>query len=223
MTLDDVDGDSPIELELARTRLVRFLRSQGIVHPEVLGAMSSVPREQFVDDAFFSRSYENSPLPIGWQQTISQPYIVALMSYRLISRSVRRSTVLEIGTGSGYQTAVLSKLYKRVYTIERIKGLNIEAKNKLYQLDIRNVELRYGDGCEGWFGISAFDSIMVTAATDQIPRRLLDQMSFGSCLIAPVGRPLCRLLLVVKNNDGTFTEEATESVRFVPLLPGETE
>ena len=131
--------------------------------------------------------------------------------------------MLEIGTGSGYQAAVLSKLYKKVYTIERIKGLNVKAKNKLDQLDIRNVELRYGDGCEGWLGIPDFDSIMVTAAMDRIPRRLLDQMTFGSCLIAPVGRPLCRLLLVVKNKDGTFTEEAAESVRFVPLLQGTTE
>lgn len=223
MKLDNVADREIANLNSARNKLIAQLKRQGIQNVEVLEAINAVPRERFVGKTLAHRSYENVPLPIGYRQTISQPYIVALMSDRLISKSFRRDTVLEIGTGSGYQAAVLSKLYEKVYTVERIKHLNLRARNMLYSLNIQNVELRYGDGCEGWAGIANFDSIIVTAGTDRIPHALLGQMIPGSYLLAPIGGAVCRLISVTKNQDGSFTEEAGESVRFVPLLEGKTE
>ena len=223
MSLDDGSDNGVPKLASERKRLVRSLKNHGITNKEVLGAIDSVPRERFVEDTLAYRSYEDIPLPIGNHQTISQPHIVALMTDRLITRSARRGTVLEIGTGSGYQAAILSKLYKKVYTVERIKDLFVSADRTLCKLKIGNVELRHGDGSEGWGKSLHFDSIMITAATDNVPQQLLKQLGYGGCLIAPVGAEFCRLALIIRNCNGAFTEEMGESVRFVPLLYGVVE
>ena len=220
MNLNDGDNERIPNLTFARKRLVRLLENDGITNREVLETINSIPREQFIGDNLVCRSYENMPLPIGHGQTISQPHVVALMTDRLITKSARRNTVLEIGTGSGYQAAVLSKLYRKVYTVERIKDLCVIAGRTLCKLKIYNVELRHGDGSEGWCEDLNFDSIMITAAPGNVPHQLLKQLTSGGCLIAPVGDKFCQISLVIRNCNGTFTEEQGESVRFVPLLAG---
>ena len=162
-----------------RSQLVRSLRERGIRNLDVLAAVESVPRHQFVDEALASRAYEDIPLPIGYQQTISQPFIVALMSEKLITGSAGRKTVLEVGTGCGYQTAILAHLYERVCSIERIQPLFERSKNTLATLRVDNVELRYGDGYDGWKGRLNFDSILLTAAPECIPKTILAKLAFS--------------------------------------------
>ena len=156
-----------------RARLVERLKHQGIKDAEVLGAINSVPRHIFVDEALAHRSYEDSSLPIGFGQTISQPFVVALMTQTLLAGS-KAQRVLEIGTGSGYQSAVLATLVRRVYSVERIKGLIERAKERLAALNLRNVLIKYDDGNMGWPQQGPFDAIIVTAAAEQVPQELLD-------------------------------------------------
>ena len=206
-----------------RSRLVRGLKERGIRNLDVLAAVESVPRHRFVDEALASRAYEDIPLPIGYQQTISQPFIVALMSEKLIAGSAGRKTVLEVGTGCGYQTAILAHLYEWVCSIERIQPLFERAESTLATLRVGNVELRYGDGYDGWKGRAAFDSILLTAAPECIPLTILAQLPPGGCLVAPVGKAADQRLRIVSNRRGRLYDEEAEAVRFVPLVRGISE
>jgi protein-L-isoaspartate(D-aspartate) O-methyltransferase len=205
-----------------RSRFIRGLKEKGIRDPDVLSALECVPRHRFVDEALASRAYDDIPLPIGYQQTISQPFIVALMSEKLITGTTDRSMVLEIGTGCGYQTAILAHLYDRVCSIERIQPLFERATNTLATLQIDNVELQHGDGYEGWksWDRLKFNSILLTAAPNHIPLAILRQLAIGGRLIAPVGESINQRLKIVNNRRGRFYEEDAEEVRFVPLVPG---
>ena len=202
-----------------RVRLVERLKQQGIEDTSVLEAMKSLPRHIFVDEALAHRAYEDSALPIGFGQTISQPFVVALMTQALLAgEKVQR--VLEIGTGSGYQSAVLAKLVRRVYSVERIKGLIDRAKDRLAALGIRNVLIKYDDGTVGWPQQGPFDAIIVTAAPEQVPQDLLDQLDDGGRLVVPVGNGDVQELRVIEKRGDEFVETILEYVRFVPLLRG---
>ena len=200
--------------------LIGQLIRQGIRDERVLAAMANVPREAFVDEAFAHQAWENMALPIGFGQTISQPYIVARMTEQLLMGSP--SSVLEIGTGSGYQTAVLAQLVNHVYTVERIKTLQYQAKRRLQRLDLHNVSTRHGDGWAGWPTKAPFDAIIVTAAAPVVPEALVQQPKVGGRLIIPVGesRSEQQLLLIEKTSTRVRTERL-EAVRFVPLVHGE--
>jgi len=200
-----------------RMRLVRRLREAGIESERVLEAIAEVPRHIFVDEALAHRAYEDTALPIGYGQTISQPYIVARMTELLIRHEPEK--VLEIGTGSGYQTAVLAKLCREVYSVERIRPLQDKARERLRQLGLRNVMLRHADGTLGWPEQGPYDAILVTAAPHDIPRALLDQLADGGVLIAPVGESPQVLVEVVRRGD-SFQRRELEPVMFVPLLGG---
>ncbi len=200
--------------------LIGQLIRQGIRDERVLAAMANVPREAFVDEAFAHQAWENMALPIGFGQTISQPYIVARMTEQLLMGSP--NSVLEIGTGSGYQTAVLAQLVNHVYTVERIKTLQYQAKRRLQRLDLHNVSTRHGDGWAGWPTKAPFDAIIVTAAAPVVPEALVQQLKVGGRLIIPVGesRSEQQLLLIEKSSTRVHTERL-EAVRFVPLVHGE--
>lgn len=198
--------------------LLEQLRQQGIHDEKLLHAIESVPRERFVDEAFQHKAYENTALPIGSGQTISQPYTVARMTELL--RLEPSSRVLEIGTGSGYQTAILAHLVEHVFSVERIKGLQWQAKRRLKQLDLHNVSTRHGDGWQGWPSRGPFDAIIVTAAPPEIPQDLLQQLDDGGVLILPVGEQNQTLQRVTRRGD-EFVAENIEAVRFVPLVKGE--
>ena len=200
--------------------LIGQLIRQGIRDERVLAAMANVPREAFVDEAFAHQAWENMALPIGFGQTISQSYIVARMTEQLLMGSP--SSVLEIGTGSGYQTAVLAQLVNHVYTVERIKTLQYQAKRRLQRLDLHNVSTRHGDGWGGWPTKAPFDAIIVTAAAPVVPEALVQQLKVGGRLIIPVGesRSEQQLLLIEKTSTRVRTERL-EAVRFVPLVHGE--
>lgn len=198
--------------------LLEQLRQQGIHDEKLLHAIESVPRERFVDEAFQHKAYENTALPIGSGQTISQPYTVARMTELL--RLTPTSRVLEIGTGSGYQTAILAHLVEHVFSVERIKGLQWQAKRRLKQLDLHNVSTRHGDGWQGWPSRGPFDAIIVTAAPPEIPQDLLQQLDDGGVLILPVGEENQTLQRITRRGE-EFVAEAIEAVRFVPLVKGE--
>lgn len=201
-----------------RDRLVARLREQGIEDEAVLRLIGSVPRHIFIDEAWSHRAYEDSSLPIGHGQTISQPFIVALMS-QLLNVSPRER-VLEVGTGSGYQTAVLASLCQRLYSIERIEALVPRAKKRLEAMKLRNVALRYGDGYGGWPEKAPFDGILVTAAPPEIPAALQEQLTAGGRLIVPVGTDQSQSLKVIDRTETGFTETILEQVHFVPLVAG---
>jgi protein-L-isoaspartate(D-aspartate) O-methyltransferase len=198
--------------------LLEQLRQQGIHDEKLLHAIEAVPRERFVDEAFQHKAYENTALPIGSGQTISQPYTVARMTELL--RLEPSSRVLEIGTGSGYQTAILAHLVEHVFSVERIKGLQWQAKRRLKQLDLHNVSTRHGDGWLGWPSRGPFDAIIVTAAPPEIPQDLLKQLDDGGVMILPVGEENQILQRITRRGD-EFTAETIEAVRFVPLVKGE--
>jgi protein-L-isoaspartate(D-aspartate) O-methyltransferase len=202
-----------------RERLVQRLREQGIRNPLVLEQMRSVPRHLFVDEALATRAYEDTALPIGQGQTISQPYVVARMTEALLEdRSPRK--VLEIGTGCGYQTAVLAPLVKFVYTVERIGILLERARTRLKELNLRNVHFRHGDGFQGWAVHAPYDAILMAAAPLQIPEVLFSQLRPGGQLIAPVGpEGRQQLVRITKRGDDLHTE-TLGLVSFVPLLKG---
>ena len=202
-----------------RARLIERLKQQGIDNADVLAAMKSIPRHIFVDEALAHRAYEDSSLPIGFGQTISQPFVVALMTQTLLAGgNVQR--VLEIGTGSGYQTALLATLVRRVFSVERIEGLIDRAKDRLTALKLRNVLIKYDDGNTGWSQQGPFDAIMVTAAPDEVPKELLEQLDDGGRLVIPVGSGDVQELRVIERTGEDFAEQVLEYVRFVPLLRG---
>ena len=198
--------------------LLMLLRQQGIHDERLLQAIDAVPRERFVDEALSHKAYENTALPIGSGQTISQPYMVARMTELL--QLTPTSRVLEIGTGSGYQTAILAHLVEHVCSVERIKGLQWQAKRRLKQLDLHNVSTRHGDGWLGWASRGPFDAIIVTAAPPEIPSALLEQLDEGGILVLPVGEQAQTLKCVQRRNN-EFQIETVEAVRFVPLVKGE--
>jgi len=200
-------------------RLMQALRDQGITDPQVLAAIEKTPRDLFTPDLFKDRSWEDSALPIACGQTISQPYIVGLMTQALTIEP--RSRVLEIGTGSGYQTAILSKVSRLVYTIERYRTLMKEAEARFSVLGLTNVITKFGDGGEGWAEQAPFDRIMVTAAAEDDPKRLLSQLKPNGVLVAPIGKgPVQSLRRYAGDGKGGFKVEALCDVRFVPLLDG---
>ena len=203
-----------------KIRLLMSLRRSGVADAKVLGAIERVPRERFVPEAFQDRAWDDTALPIGHGQTISQPLIVALMTEAL--QITDRSKVLEIGTGSGYQTAVLASLARRVYTIETIKPLQDEAAKLLEELRIHNVTMRHGDGAQGWPKQAPFDRIIVTAASGgDVPQALIDQLGEGGILVCPVRRASGDQMVVriCREND-SLKHEDLWPVRFVPLVTG---
>jgi len=200
-----------------RERMVLRLSEQGITDDAVLAVMRTTPRHWFLDEALAHRAYEDSALPIGYQQTLSQPWIVARMTELLLRPGITR--VLEIGTGSGYQTAVLAQLVPQVLSIERIRPLLTQARARLRRLRLHNVLLRHGDGFEGWPESAPFDGILCAAAPAEVPRNLLEQLAPGASLVMPVGAALQQLVRITRTADG-FAEERLDAVRFVPLLPG---
>lgn len=202
----------------ARDRLIERLKSLGIKDRRVLEAMRNLPRHLFVDEGLESRAYEDSALPIGLGQTISQPYIVARMTELVMAVSPRR--VLEIGTGSGYQAAVLAALVEQVYTIERIESLLRAARRRFRSQRLDNIRSRHDDGRLGWPEEAPFDAILVTAAGDTVEPALLAQLRVGGVLVAPVGPVSEQKLLQVRSDADGFSEEVFEAVSFVPLLGG---
>ena len=213
------DIDIEMDMVSERAQLILGLLQNGILNQTVLAALEAIPRELFVPETFARHAYDDSALPIGRGQTISQPLIVARMTDAL--DLTRRHKVLEIGTGSGYQAAVLSKLSRRVYTIERHKPLLREAESLFRILDLHNISTRFGDGAVGWAEQAPFDRIIVTAAAPDIPQALIDQLSIGGRLVVPVGPDgeNQTLLLGIKAETGLELQELG-GVRFVPLLPG---
>ncbi|GIU18264.1 protein-L-isoaspartate(D-aspartate) O-methyltransferase [Shewanella sp. MBTL60-007] len=198
--------------------LARSLYEAGIRNEAVLQAVANTPREQFLDPALGHKAYENTALPIGQGQTISQPYIVARMTEIILQ--AKPTKVLEIGTGSGYQAAVLAKLVPQLCTVERIKSLQIQARQRLKKLNLHNIAFKYGDGWQGWPSKGPYDAIMVTAAASSIPEALVAQLAEGGVLVIPVGETQQRLLKVTRIGE-QFTSEVIEDVRFVPLVSGE--
>lgn len=203
----------------SRDRLAEQLREMGICSNAVLEAIRRIPRHIFVDEALASRAYDNTALPIGHNQTISQPYIVARMVEALLEEGTPEK-VLEIGTGCGYQTAILSRLVKRVYSIERIDALLNKAREKFYALKCRNISARHGDGNLGWLQYQPFDGIIVSAAPTGVPNTLLEQLAVNGRLIIPVGRSGEQELLTIVRTDKGFTEKRLDWVSFVPMLEG---
>ena len=214
------EADDPAEAAQTQlARLVLALRSQGVTDPVVLSAIEKTPRDLFTPDLFRDRAWEDSALPIACGQTISQPFIVGLMTQALALEP--RARVLEIGTGSGYQTAILSRLARLVYTVERYRTLMGEAEKRFVTLGLTNVITRFGDGGDGWVEQAPFDRILVTAASSDEPDRLLKQLKPSGVLVAPVGKgPVQRLLRYAGDGKGGFTKEQLGEVRFVPMLDG---
>ena len=219
--IDQLRGRQGIGMTSKRTRdrLVQRLRDQGIQSEPVLEQIRNVPRHLFVDEALASRAYEDTALPIGLSQTISQPYVVALMTEALLD-GFEGQSVLEIGTGCGYQTAVLAPLVKKIYTVERIPELLRKTKQRLRDLDIYNVQFRPGDGWLGWPKYGPYDGIIVTAAANELPAKLLEQLRPGGRMVIPVGPPgRQELTKVIKKNDH-FKQVSLGLVSFVPLVHG---
>ncbi len=201
-----------------RERMAKRLREQGISSNAVLGVMCTIPRHLFLDEALAQRAYEDSALPIGYSQTLSQPYIVARMTELLLADGPCKD-VLEVGTGSGYQTAVLSQLVGRVYTTERIKPLQARARQRLRSMRINNVQFSHSDGGMGWDTHAPYDGILCTAAPEAIPEKLKLQLATGGRLVIPVGSDTQHLQVVVRTTTG-FESERIDQVRFVPLRSG---
>lgn len=202
-----------------RDRLVRRLHEQGIRSREVLERIRSVPRHLFVDEALASRAYEDTALPIGLGQTISQPFVVARMTESLLD-DFHGERVLEIGTGCGYQTAVLAPLVMEIFTVERIPALLRKSRQRLRDLDIYNVHYRQGDGWEGWRKYGPYDGIIVAAAAPELPQKLLDQLAPGGRMVIPVGPMGRQELTRVTREDDHFAQTSLGAVSFVPLVHG---
>lgn len=203
----------------ARDRLVARLRALGIRNERVLEVMRATPRHLFVDEALASHAYENSALPIGFGQTISQPYVVARMVEAALD-GVVPGRVLEIGGGCGYQTAILARLAERVYSVERIAVLATRLRERLHALGIHNVRVRHGDGTAGWARYAPFDAIVVSAAPAQVPATLREQLAPGGRLVIPVGAGAEQRLLAITRSAGGYLEQALDAVSFVPMLEG---
>ncbi len=220
----DLKGEG-MTSQRARDRLAAFLKESGIRDPRVIEVIRHLPRHHFIDQALHSRAYENDALPIGHGQTISQPWVVARMTEALLEHFDQKpdmpQKLLEIGTGSGYQAAVLAALVPQVFTVERIEALLRQARRRFRQLGLANLRSRYDDGKLGWPDEAPFDAIILTAAGDTIPTRILDQLSPHGVLVAPVGSPSRQTLIRMRGDgQGDFTQEELGAVSFVPLLGG---
>lgn len=204
--------------------LINLIRELGVSDESVLSVMGAIDRSLFLPSTLTHRAYENNALPIGQGQTLSQPYTVARMSailrQHMQDQCITQPQILEIGTGSGFQTAVLSQLFSHVYSVERIKSLQFQARRRLRHLDCYNVSLKHGDGWEGWPSKGPFDGIIVTAAAATLPEVLLEQLSPKGCLLIPVGESDQQLYLYQRHGE-KFTHQIVEEVKFVPLVPGE--
>jgi protein-L-isoaspartate(D-aspartate) O-methyltransferase len=203
-----------------RERLVNRLIEQGIQRIDVLEAIRTTPRHLFIDEALAHRAYEDVALPIGFNQTISQPYIVARMTEAILNAAPDDAVILEIGTGCGYQTAILAGSVKHVYSIERIRPLLERTRKRLRELKIRNVSVKCGDGNLGWPQHAPYDCIITTCAASEVPPALLEQLKEGGVLVIPVGGRDQQELKLYRKTDGEISAETLEAVRFVPLLGG---
>jgi protein-L-isoaspartate(D-aspartate) O-methyltransferase len=202
-----------------RDRLVRRLQEEGITNQRVLDVIRNTPRHIFVDEALASRSYEDTALPIGHGQTISQPYVVARMTAALLE-SGPLNRVLEVGTGSGYQAAILAPLAAEVYSVERIQPLLEQARGRLAQLQLRNVRLKHSDGTWGWPEFAPYDAIIATAAPEQVPEALLQQLAIGGRLVMPVGPQGVQELVLLTRTEEGIERQVLDKVSFVPMLGG---
>ena len=208
-----------MSLAARKIRLIMALRRSGVTDTNVLAAIERIPREDFVPDSFHDQAYEDKALPIGQGQTISQPQIVALMTQAMELNT--RHKILEVGTGSGYQAAVLARLVRRVYTVERHRPLLREAEARFAALRISNITAMAGDGMKGWAAQAPFDRIIVTAAAAELPEILLDQLALGGIMVLPLGPERGdQELIKIRRGEGGIETEKLCDVRFVPLLPG---
>ena len=203
-----------------RERMIKRLSEQGIHNKKILEIMRDTPRHIFMDEALSSRAYEDTALPIGYNQTISQPYIVAKMTELLLGSSGHLVKVLEIGTGCGYQTAILAQLVDHVYSIERILPLQKKAKSHLWDLKLKNISYLYNDGNQGWPDYALFDGILASAAPAEIPPILLQQLAIGGVMVIPIGIGGQQTLKRVTRTESGFDIEELEEVTFVPFLSG---
>lgn len=205
-----------------RDRMITRLKAQGITDERVLDVMRMLPRHLFMnDDVLASRAYEDTPLAIGYNQTISQPYTVAKMTEILLAGKIPMRRVLEIGTGSGYQAAVLSMLIDRVFSVERIAPLQNQARERFYKMKLNNIRLKHSDGSWGWEEHGPYDGIIVTAAPEEIPQNLLEQLAPEGRLVIPVGDKNSQTLRVIDRSGTQYEEAVIETVSFVPLLAGQ--
>jgi protein-L-isoaspartate(D-aspartate) O-methyltransferase len=201
--------------------LAQKLHAEGITNPQVLQAIANSPRHIFIPEILAHKAYDNTALPIGQGQTISQPYIVAKMSELLLgNEGDKTNSILEIGTGSGYQTSILAQITDKVYSVERIKSLQFQAKRCLRAMDLHNISMKHGDGWQGWVSKAPFDAIIVTAGASSVPEALLEQLVDGGRLIIPVGGQTQILKIITRKGDN-YSEQQVEAVRFVPLVPGD--
>mgnify|MGYP001234023266 CR=1 FL=1 len=214
----DLDGIG-MTSQRARDRLARTLIEMGIESELILDVMRKIPRHFFIDEALASRAYENTALPIGFNQTISQPYIVAKMTEVLI-KNKELGNVLEIGTGCGYQTVVMAQFAKYVYTVERIDGLLIRARERFQKLNSSNIRTKHSDGNIGWPAHGPYDGIIVSAAPVGVPKALIEQLAIGGRLIIPIGETGKQKLLLITRSQDEYIEEYLDSVSFVPMLSG---
>jgi len=201
--------------------LAQKLHVEGITNPQVLQAIANSPRHIFIPEILAHKAYDNTALPIGQGQTISQPYIVAKMSELLLGKEGdKTNSILEIGTGSGYQTSILAQITEKVFSVERIKSLQFQAKRCLRAMDLHNISMKHGDGWQGWVSKAPFDAIIVTAGAASVPQALLDQLVDGGRLVIPVGEQTQILKIITRKGD-SYSEQQVEAVRFVPLVPGD--
>ena len=219
MKFDESQRGIGMTSERTRERLIDRLKEQGIKSRIVLDQIKKVPRHIFVDEALSSRAYEDTALPIGHGKTISQPYIVARMTEVLLNH-VNGNKILEIGTGCGYQTAVLSPLFKKIYSVERINPLLVKTKKRLRSLGIYNVNYRHDDGWNGWEKYGPYDGIIVAAAAPRVPEKLLHQLEIGGTLIMPFGEKEKQELVIVYRDGDNFDYKRLGAVSFVPLVKG---
>ena len=206
------------EFHTEKAQLIMTLRGMGMLDPAVLSALEAVPRELFVPTALRQHAYENASLPIALDQTISQPYVVARMTEAL--QLTGRERVLEIGCGSGYQAAILTFLCRRVYSMERLKPLLVDAENRLRDLRISNISLRHGDGTKGWPEAAPFDRIILTCGSRKIPDSLLQQLKIDGIMVAPEGADGAQQLVVITRREAGFDRDILMPVTFVPLIEG---
>ena len=221
-----VETNTPASMEKetsylnAREKMVsNTIEARGVKDPAVLAAMRSVPRHEFVPSDYLASAYADHPLPIGYGQTISQPYIVARMTEAVIEKDTPKN-VLEVGTGSGYQTAVIAQLVEKVFSVERIKPLLYAARRRFQELNLRNIRVNHSDGSWGWPEYAPYEAIIVTAAPVEIPQTLLDQLDVGGRLVAPIGPKGNQKLVLITRTESEFQREILNQVSFVPLLGG---
>ena len=214
----DIEGIG-MTSQRARDRLATALIEMGIQSKPILDVIRKIPRHFFIDEALASRAYENTALPIGFNQTISQPYIVAKMTEVLV-KNKELENVLEIGTGCGYQTVVMAQFAKYVYTVERIDGLLIRARERFQKLNCNNIRTKHSDGNIGWPAHGPYDGIIVAAAPAGVPKALVEQLAMDGRLVIPVGKPGKQKLLLITRTEYDYTEQYIDSVSFVPMLAG---